>query len=47
MLHLIARLPNNGGMKIVAIYAVAICMPMTDWEYAVPKCAGVACNKAG
>ena len=34
--------PNNGGMNVLPIYAQAICIPIMDWEYSVPKLSGVS-----
>jgi hypothetical protein len=42
-----ARLPNIIGMMVDAKDALAICIPMIDCEYSLPKLRGVSCNMLG
>ena len=40
-------IPNSGGMKVLPTYALAICIPMTAWEFSLPKLSGVEWIIAG
>ena len=42
-----ARLPNIIGMMVDATDALAICKPMIDCEFSLPKLRGVSCNMLG
>jgi len=39
--------PNNGGINVVPIYALAICIPIIACDFSLPKFLGVSCKRLG
>jgi hypothetical protein len=39
--------PKNGGINVVPIYALAICIPIIACDLSAPKFLGVSCKRLG
>ena len=39
--------PNKGGINVVPIYALAICIPIIACDFSLPKFLGVSCRRLG